>query len=250
MHARRAATGGGGRGRRFVKRALHVANVLLLLLTADLVLQQADVEAHHAATTVFDFMLEGAALLLVAEWLPVACDTVPQCANGNGLNSDSTGCEACPAGYSALNGNAPCAYCAAGKYQSETAATYDACRECPQGFQAHNEGSTQCAFCPKGFSFEDTSQPCASCSAGKYQDENALASAVCKFCSAGAYFQSTTAPCESCPTGWSQPSSNTAQAQCAECPSGKAFANAFSACQVCKRANANYPAGENILQHC
>jgi len=85
-------------------------------------------------------------------------------------------------------------------------------------YQAANTGSQQCAFCPQGFSFVNTSAPCASCPAGKYQDENAQASAACKFCLAGTYFLNTTQPCQSCPIGWSQPSSNAAQAQCSPDP--------------------------------
>ena len=58
--------------RKLAKRALHVGNVLLLLLTADWVLQQPGVEAHRVAT-VSAYTLQGvAALLLAAEWLPGA----------------------------------------------------------------------------------------------------------------------------------------------------------------------------------
>ena len=57
--------------RKLAKRALHVGNVLLLL-TADWVLQQPGVEAHRMAT-VSAYTLQGvAALLLAAEWLPGA----------------------------------------------------------------------------------------------------------------------------------------------------------------------------------
>ena len=66
--ARRAATA----RRKLAKRALYVGQVLLLLLTADWVLQQPGVEAHRVAT-VSAYTLQGvAALLLAAEWLPGA----------------------------------------------------------------------------------------------------------------------------------------------------------------------------------
>ena len=58
--------------RKLAKRALHVGNVLLLLLTADWVLQQPGIEAHRVAA-VSAYVLQGiAALLLAAEWLPGA----------------------------------------------------------------------------------------------------------------------------------------------------------------------------------
>ena len=66
--ARRAATA----RRKLAKRALYVGQVLLLLLTADWVLQQPGIEAHRVAT-VSAYMLQGAgALLLAAEALPGA----------------------------------------------------------------------------------------------------------------------------------------------------------------------------------
>ena len=58
--------------RKLAKRALHVGNVLLLLVAADWVLQQPGVEAHRVAA-VSAYVLQGvAALLLAAEWLPGA----------------------------------------------------------------------------------------------------------------------------------------------------------------------------------
>ena len=69
---RQVATAAATARRKLAKRALHVGNVLLLLLTADWVLQQPGVEAHRVAT-VSAYMLQGvAALLLAAEWLPGA----------------------------------------------------------------------------------------------------------------------------------------------------------------------------------
>ena len=72
-HNRRQAAAAAATARRkLAKRALHVGNVLLLLLTADWVLQQPGVEAHRMAT-VSAYTLQGvAALLLAAEWLPGA----------------------------------------------------------------------------------------------------------------------------------------------------------------------------------
>ena len=69
---RRQAAAAATARRKLAKRALHVGNVLLLLLTADWVLQQPGVEAHRVAT-VSAYTLQGvAALLLAAEWLPGA----------------------------------------------------------------------------------------------------------------------------------------------------------------------------------
>ena len=69
---RQAAAAAATARRKLAKRALHVGNILLLLLTADWVLQQPGVEAHCVAT-VSACMLQGvAALLLAAEWLPGA----------------------------------------------------------------------------------------------------------------------------------------------------------------------------------
>ena len=69
---RRQAAAAATARRKLAKRALHVGNVLLLLLTADWVLQQPGIEAHRVAT-VSAYMLQGAgALLLAAEWLPGA----------------------------------------------------------------------------------------------------------------------------------------------------------------------------------
>ena len=59
--ARRAATA----RRKLAKRALHVGNVLLLLLTADWVLQETGVEAHRVVA-VSAYMLQGAGALLLA----------------------------------------------------------------------------------------------------------------------------------------------------------------------------------------
>ena len=70
---RQAAAAAATARRKLAKRALHVGNVLLLLLTADWVLQQPGVEAHRVATVSAAYMLQGvAALLLAAEWLPGA----------------------------------------------------------------------------------------------------------------------------------------------------------------------------------
>ena len=69
---RRQAAAAATARRKLAKRALHVGNVLLLLVAADWVLQQPGVEAHRVAT-VSAYMLQGvAALLLAAEWLPGA----------------------------------------------------------------------------------------------------------------------------------------------------------------------------------
>ena len=66
--ARRAATA----RRKLAKRALYVGQVLLLLLTADWVLQETGVEAHRVVA-VSAYMLQGAgALLLAFEALPGA----------------------------------------------------------------------------------------------------------------------------------------------------------------------------------
>ena len=70
---RQAAAAAATARRKLAKRALHVGNVLLLLVAADWVLQQQPgIEAHRVAT-VSAYMLQGvAALLLAAEWLPGA----------------------------------------------------------------------------------------------------------------------------------------------------------------------------------
>ena len=66
--ARRAATA----RRKLAKRALYVGQVLLLLLTADWVLQEPGIEAHRVVA-VSAYVLQGvAALLLAAEALPGA----------------------------------------------------------------------------------------------------------------------------------------------------------------------------------
>ena len=69
---RRQAAAAATARRKLAKRALHVGNVLLLLVAADWALQLPGIEAHRVAA-VSAYMLQGvAALLLAAEWLPGA----------------------------------------------------------------------------------------------------------------------------------------------------------------------------------
>ena len=70
---RQAAAAATARRKLLAKRALHVGNVLLLLVAADWVLQQPGVEAHRVAAVSAYMLQQGAAaLLLAAEWLPGA----------------------------------------------------------------------------------------------------------------------------------------------------------------------------------
>ena len=85
--ARRAATA----RRKLAKRALYVGQVLLLLLTADWVLQEPGVEAHRVVA-VSAYVLQGAAALLLAfEALPGAVAVFAP-ANRNALQTALFGC--------------------------------------------------------------------------------------------------------------------------------------------------------------
>ena len=88
---RRQAAAAATARRKLAKRALHVGNVLLLLVAADWVLQQPGVEAHRVAT-VCAYTLQGvAALLLAAEWLPGAVAVFTP-ADKNKLTTGKTTC--------------------------------------------------------------------------------------------------------------------------------------------------------------
>ena len=103
-----AAAAATARRKLLAKRALHVGNVLLLLLTADWVLQQPGVEAHRVAT-VSAYMLQGvAALLLAAEWLPGAVAVFTP-ADRSALTTGKTNCliEDSAGACSTFEGTAP-----------------------------------------------------------------------------------------------------------------------------------------------
>ena len=86
------ATATGGTGHRLAARAVHVANILIILLTAEWVLQHGGAEALRRATTVSAVMLEVAAMLLLAvEWLPDAL-AVFQPTNRSALQTALFGC--------------------------------------------------------------------------------------------------------------------------------------------------------------
>ena len=88
---RRQAAAAATARRKLAKRALHVGNVLLLLLTADWVLQEPGVEAHRVVA-VSAYMLQGAgALLLAAEALPGAVAVFTP-ASSSALTTGKTAC--------------------------------------------------------------------------------------------------------------------------------------------------------------
>ena len=88
---RQAAAAAATARRKLAKRALHLGNVLLLLVAADWALQLPGIEAHRVAA-VSAYVLQGvAALLLAAEWLPGAVAVFTP-ANRSALTTGKTNC--------------------------------------------------------------------------------------------------------------------------------------------------------------
>ena len=107
--ARRAATA----RRKLAKRALYVGQVLLLLLTADWVLQETGVEAHRVVA-VSAYMLQGAgALLLAFEALPGAVAVFAP-ANRSALQTALFGCVGACGGSLSQWGTTGETYCRGG----------------------------------------------------------------------------------------------------------------------------------------
>ena len=98
--------------------------------------------------------------------------------------SDRTGCQACPAGEYAREGQEMCFPCGEGSSRAENEST---CQDCPPGRFNSQTTSASCAECPGGrYSDEPGRSLCKPCPIGRYyNDTGSNASSVCSQCPGG-----------------------------------------------------------------
>ena len=60
---------------------------------------------------------------------------------------------------------------------------------------------TECLFCPMGYQYVDTIQPCTACPGGQYQQHGAIYSPLCKTCEKGQAAVDAQTSCTECSIG-------------------------------------------------
>ncbi|GIQ81354.1 hypothetical protein KIPB_002301, partial [Kipferlia bialata] len=159
----------------------------------------------------------------VGSWSHAGSMECTQCVAGEKLDSASTGCEDCPAGfYTKLDGQLECIECAAGYECPNIDGT--GILECTEGSYSL-AGATACTSCPANSYCPDKGlATVTTCAAGTWATGGFSA---CTECEEGFYCPvsvSTTGVPLECPTGWYSGPNATACTECEAgyaCPSGK-----------------------------
>ena len=133
-------------------------------------------------------------------------------------------CKVCGTGQYASSATASsCQNCEPGRYQDEDPNTHNKCKVCGTGQYAGGTKSKSCETCVDGkYAAVTESKQCSTCDPGQSSPSS---TEPCADCSPGNYQQdapSTSYGCDDCPTGFSQPL--TKQTSCAACMTGR-FAN-------------------------
>ena len=169
-------------------------------------------------------------------------------------------CLYCSKGSFFTSQTTECSVCRAAKYQDQDNVASVVCKSCPNGRVLTDNKATDgslhsdlsnCLFCEKGKSFRNKIHSCKICEAGKYQDQDTVASAECQhcptgrvvvdlattatlhdaiedcsFCEKGRYFINKTTKCSICTVGQFQNRTSVPSVQCTACPPGKTIGKA------------------------
>ena len=113
-----------------------------------------------------------------------SCPTAKR-GKGSGHNSESTGCENCPAGqYQNQNRQPDCKNCGTGKFLDTTGSGSSSdCKSCPNGKYGDQTGLAGCKDCPGGkylnSAGNDASSDCKTCGRGYHSSAGANACTAC-----------------------------------------------------------------------
>lgn len=218
---------------------------------------------------------------------------VPCAAGKFSTMAGASACTSCPRGTYAPTGSSSCTQCTPGTYDDDgvVAATFGltsaatACVGCPPGFSQSKSGQFTCQRCPPG-SITDTLQkpgakvcracvagqsshvatePCATCSAGRYQpasgQHQCLACAPgqilfgnsCTNCTAGKYQpKAGQTACLACSTAGyvTNTLSLGGATSCSKCPAGRFFTSATVACSKCGAGRYQPASGKSTCIAC
>ncbi len=141
--------------------------------------------------------------------------------------------EDCPAGTYNDGTSPTCSTCPAGTYNIGTGNT--TCTPCEDGYYCG--GGTDHNACPKGKEGTGTGKTteangCQNCAAGKYADEEGLAS--CKNCAANHYSTGGAVTCDSCPGSMTSPAQSQSITACTiTCAGGTYLKKGEGTCSDC-----------------
>ena len=195
-------------------------------------------------------------------------DTCKTCETGqSNSGTGKTNCRSCVPGRTLKELPIVCVVCASGKYQPTVHLDSNVkCLECPVGRyidddeqdETKHDSVDKCLYCAKGYEFTTQTTPCEICSAGHYQNKDALVQSKCVACPVGRHIvdkkqdateHDSEADYSYCPAGWEYISPTE---KCLTCPGGRYQnddASVETECKLCPAGLFNSDTRTNPQKH-